>query len=197
MSNQVFVGGAWPLGTLRWDRRGSAVFALLVAASLVPASARASDVGVAVADTNRRTPEPAGQVVQSQDVAQGAFVYSDRVMQLPLRARFAIGGRVRDDYTFFSPQEQEALLALRQRRQEEIRQESRPLKSGTPVGASVGKRHEPAVARCLPRAGLEQAVAPRIVARADSICVPELKFSDAPDWREHLVCTKEGVEHGK
>jgi hypothetical protein len=33
---------------------------------------------------------------------------------------------------------------------------------------------------------------PKVVVRADEICVPELASSDAADWRDHLVCHREG-----
>ncbi len=80
----------------------------------------------------------------------------------------------RQAYVFFSVEEEQALLNYRDQ------QLAARLK--THVVASR-KRHVRATASF---------DWPKVVVRTDEICVPELASSDAVDWRDHLVCHREG-----
>lgn len=80
----------------------------------------------------------------------------------------------RQAYAFFSVEEEQALLNYRDQ------QLAARLK--THVVASR-KRHVRATASF---------DWPKVVVRADEICVPELTSSDAVDWRDHLVCHRAG-----
>jgi hypothetical protein len=81
----------------------------------------------------------------------------------------------RNDYVFFGAQEEAALRDLRGR------QALAMAASAAPVRAAV--RKSPA------RSPIAW---PKVVVRADgkTVCVPEIAFAEASDWREHLTCTQ-------
>jgi hypothetical protein len=85
-----------------------------------------------------------------------------------------VGQPMRQTYVFFSAQEEEALLRYRDRMLAE------QLKQNV---VTARKRHY---------AKTGNLNWPKVVVRADEICVPELASSEAADWREHLVCHREG-----
>jgi len=80
----------------------------------------------------------------------------------------------RQAYAFFSVEEEQALLRYRDQ------QLAARVKADLVVAR---KRHVQATGK------FEW---PKVVVRADEICVPELASSDAADWRDHLVCHREG-----
>jgi hypothetical protein len=81
----------------------------------------------------------------------------------------------RQAYVFFSAEEELALLNYRDKQLASI------LKDRVVVAR---KRHYRATGK------LDW---PRVVVRADEVCVPELASSDAADWRDHLVCHRPGA----
>lgn len=77
---------------------------------------------------------------------------------------------VRTDYTFFSPQEQDALESLRDRQ------------------LASWQQQQELAAKPYHRGFALRLAWPRVVIRGQEICVPELPFSEQPDWRDHLTC---------
>lgn len=94
-----------------------------------------------------------------------------RVRTMPM----LVGVPQRQTYVFFSVEEEQALLNYRDQ------QLAARLKTQV---VTSRKRHVRATAKF---------DWPKVVVRADEICVPELASSDAVDWRDHLVCHREGV----
>lgn len=80
----------------------------------------------------------------------------------------------RQTYAFFSVEEEQALLRYRDQRF--------AARVKTQVVAAR-KRHVESTGRF---------DWPKVVVRANEICVPELASSDAADWRDHLVCHRDG-----
>jgi hypothetical protein len=89
-------------------------------------------------------------------------------------AAVLVGPAERQVYVFFSNQEEQALLNYRdQQLASQLRER---------VAASR-QRHYNATGNLR---------WPKVVVRADGICVPELASSEALDWRDHLVCHRDG-----
>jgi hypothetical protein len=82
----------------------------------------------------------------------------------------------RQTYLFFSSQEEAELLNYRNRMfAEQVRA----------TVTAARKRHYARTGK------LDW---PKVVVHTDEICVPELASSDAADWREHLVCHRDGAQ---
>jgi hypothetical protein len=100
----------------------------------------------------------------------GEYVYSQGESSDGRTAqRFVLGKPVRTEFSLFSAKEEEALWALRQERIQ-ASQVSVPAHRAT---------HTPR------RLALDW---PKVVVEGNTTCVPEAAFSEAPDWKSHLVC---------
>jgi hypothetical protein len=121
-----------------------------------------------------RAPYASGAAV-IEPAAGGEYVYGAPVLDGRLRTQAVlVGAPQRQAYVFFSAEEEAALLAYRdQALAEQLKRRV----------ASARKRHYNATA------SLDW---PKVVVRADEICVPELASSSAADWRDHLVCHRDG-----
>lgn len=108
----------------------------------------------------------------------GHYVFQAVTPPTRPQVRFPIGKVQRDQFDLFSAEEEAALWAtLRHLESEEA---DRELANVRAQKKQVRKRSVQA-----------KAVAPRakVVIRDGKVCVPEVAFSDSPDWRSHLVCT--------
>lgn len=85
-----------------------------------------------------------------------------------------LGANKRTDFTFFTPDEEKALLELRNKQ----------------VRAVVRDRLRQQRGRHLSRRlNLDW---PKVVVTDTEICVPELASSESADWKNHLICHKKG-----
>jgi hypothetical protein len=110
-----------------------------------------------------------------EPAAGGEYVYGDQASDARRPTRpVLIGTAERQLYVFFSDREEQALLNYRdQQLAKQLR--DRAASSRPPhYRATVSLRW------------------PKVVVRGDEICVPELASSEAADWRDHLVCHREG-----
>lgn len=93
---------------------------------------------------------------------------------------FMVGMPKRTLFVYLSAQEQKALWEMRQREIEKTQaQESVVVKKLV--------RHKSVVIEW-----------PKVIVKGDQTCVPEIHFSDSPDWKEHLVCWnhwKKGIDN--
>jgi hypothetical protein len=120
-----------------------------------------------------RAPYASGAAVV-QPAAGGEYIHAPATTDRRVRsAPLLVGTPERQIYTFFSAEEEMALLAYRDR------QLASRLKERVIVQR---KRHYRATGNL---------TWPKVVVRSDEICVPELASSDAVDWRDHLVCHRE------
>lgn len=112
----------------------------------------------------------------------GTYVYGPeaRDQRVPMKA-IPIGAFERRSYSFFSAQEEQALLALYQKQANDalVQQENVRHKSRSSAHPSPMKR------RGFSTAGLNW---PKVVVREGSICVPSLAQSESTDWKNFLVC---------
>lgn len=101
----------------------------------------------------------------------GEYVYgSGAADSRPVTPALLFGAAPRNDYTFLTAAEEEALIKMRDsRRVDEVR---RVLIASRAKYASR-------------RPALQW---PKVVLRAGEICVPELASSEALDWKDHLTC---------
>ena len=98
---------------------------------------------------------------------------------------FLMGKPARQDYVYFSAEEQEGLWRFREAKLDEQRiARERAMREAAHASA---RRKKPA-ARL---AGLDW---PRVIVNGNEVCVPVLDYSDSDDWREHLTCTTPGVQ---
>jgi hypothetical protein len=105
----------------------------------------------------------------------GEYVYGEQANDARRPARAVlIGTAERQLYVFFSDQEEQALLNYRDR------QLAKQLRVRT------------ASAHAHPHRATMSLHWPKVVVCGDQICVPELASSEAADWRDHLVCHREG-----
>lgn len=113
-----------------------------------------------------------------QNPMAGQYVY-EVPPPLPSRGgRYSMGRPFDFDPVLFSAQEQEVLWKLRRRLYEEAVELERA-KQATAAAAVAPRR---------PLGRVEALKWPRVVVRNQSICVPALEYSEAKDWRSHLVC---------
>jgi hypothetical protein len=126
-----------------------------------------------------RGSQHAGSVRLEQSFG-GLYAYSDPSAPRPDRApisHLVVGPRPMAQFTLLSAEEEAAMWALRERQRAAVA-------SGTASFSAGGRsrhRHRNGHAA-------NEACAPRVVESDESTCVPDLAHSDAPDWREHLVC---------
>lgn len=110
----------------------------------------------------------------------GEYVYSTKPRtDGRLVAAIALGERRRTDFTLFSAEEEEALWHLRDR---QLHPEPVEPKPAIRAAKRVAKLTIPSVEW------------PKVVVVGGKTCVPTLQFSDAPDWRDHLVCWSSGAQ---
>lgn len=111
-----------------------------------------------------------------EPAAGGEYVHAPQMVDQRLRTRPVLTVALeRQAYVFFSAEEEQALLNYRDRQLASF------LKDRVVVAR---KRHYRATGK------LDW---PKVVVRADEICVPELASSEAADWRSHLVCHRMGA----
>jgi hypothetical protein len=106
----------------------------------------------------------------------GEFVFGTRPFDGRRQTQAVlIGTPQRQIYTFFSSQEEVALLDYRNK--------------------ELAKRAsaERAVTVQLHRKAAPKIDWPKVVVRGDDVCVPTLIHAEAADWRDHLVCQRIGA----
>lgn len=111
-----------------------------------------------------------------EPAAGGEYIYAQQQVDARVRTRpVLISSPERQTYAFFSAEEEQALLRYRDQQQASLRKQRL---------VAARKRHYRASGR------LDW---PKVIVRADEICVPELASSESLDWRDHLVCHSGGV----
>ena len=113
----------------------------------------------------------------------GEYVYSAKPptdgRAVAAIAAIVLGERRRTEFTLFSAEEEEALWRLRDR---QLHPEPVEPKPAIRAAKRVAKLTIPSVEW------------PKVVVVGGKTCVPTLQFSDAPDWRDHLVCWSSGAQ---
>jgi hypothetical protein len=105
----------------------------------------------------------------------GEFVYRAQPVSDGRRpGHYLLGERIRDEFTLFSAEEEEALWRLREQ-----------FSSPSTVTPRIFARSLPRVHRTVKTAAIDW---PRVVVQGTKTCVPHLAFSELADWRDHLVC---------
>ena len=154
--------------TRRFSRLG--ICAITAVAAAFACSARSQGAATFESYVWQATRDGGAAVVQNRAGGQWVYARSDFADARP-QARFALGKPARTEYTLFSAEEEEALWQLRQKQL-----------------APRKPRHEKQFARREPLNW------PRVVLRGTAVCVPELSFSKADDWQQHLVCWSEEAQ---
>ncbi len=102
----------------------------------------------------------------------GTYFYSDQVPSPNRISPPVVMGVVkRNSWQFFAPDEEEALLHLRDKKLAELAKKK-----------AISDR----------KAYLKQVSRydwPKILLKDGQLCVPELASSEATDWKDHLICT--------
>lgn len=107
--------------------------------------------------------------------AGGEYVYGEQPSdRRPMTRPVLIGAMERQLYVFFSDQEEQALLNYRDQ------QLAKQLRDPGAIS------HPPR------RRATESLHWPKVVVRGDETCVPDMASSELADWRDHLVCHREG-----
>jgi hypothetical protein len=123
----------------------------------------------------QRPPYASGAAVL-EPAAGGEYVHGRPLSDARVRTRAVLAmPPERQVYTFFSAEEEQALLAYRDLQRARL--------SGQRVVVACA-------AHGRPHRGLDW---PKVIVRAGQTCVPELASSESADWREHLVCHAEGA----
>lgn len=101
----------------------------------------------------------------------GEYVYGPGAADSrPVTPALLIGAAPRNDYTFLTAAEEEALIKMHDgRRADQVRR------------VLIASRAKYAIKR----PALQW---PKVVLRNNEICVPELASSEALDWKDHLTC---------
>lgn len=103
----------------------------------------------------------------------GEYVYGAVRPDGRVKTRAILTGAIeRNDYKFFTPDEERALLAFKNAELAKVVRAKL---------ASERARH----AKKHPRLALKW---PKVVLRGSQVCVPELASSEADDWKDHLTC---------
>lgn len=106
----------------------------------------------------------------------GLYVYSTNpVVDGRGNVRYMIGKPPRQNYDLFSAKEEEALYQMR----------------ADQIAAIESARNRARMKRTRFHAQ-PKLNWPKVVVVGDRTCVPQLKFADAADWKEHLVCWNAG-----
>jgi hypothetical protein len=109
-----------------------------------------------------------------EPAAGGEYVYAAPTFDSRTRTRAVlIGSAQRQSYALFSAEEEEALLHYRDQQ----------------LASQLKERVVVARVRHYRATGLIDW--PKVVVRAQEICVPALASSEALDWREHQVCHRD------
>jgi hypothetical protein len=90
---------------------------------------------------------------------------------------FMVGTPPRQDFVFLNAQEQEGIWRYRQAQREALRKAA---KAALPHPVDIQTSHKKYLA------SLNW---PRVVVEGNQVCVPDVEFSDAHDWKDHLLCT--------
>lgn len=107
----------------------------------------------------------------------GLYVHGKKKQENRPRQVFMVGKPTRQDFVFLNAQEQEGVWRYRQAQLDALRKAAL---SHLPHTTDVKIAHKNYLA------GLSW---PRVVVAGNKVCVPEMEFSDANDWRDHLICT--------
>lgn len=111
-----------------------------------------------------------------EPAAGGEYVHAEQPADARVRTGPLLTTRPeRQNYVFFSAEEEQALLRYRD-------QQLASLLKQRLVAAR--KRHYRATGK------LDW---PKVIVRADAICVPDLASSESADWRDHVVCQSGGA----
>jgi hypothetical protein len=94
---------------------------------------------------------------------------------------FMVGKPQRQDFVFLTAQEQEDLWNYRQKLREDM------IKAALPKPVVV-KTHKNAIATLN---------WPHVIVEGSKVCVPSLDYSEAVDWKDHLLCTYLESLHGQ
>jgi hypothetical protein len=138
--------------------------------SLLGLPALAAPIGFA-----ERAPYASGAAIV-EPPAGGEYIHAPQLADARARTRpILTAPALRQTYVFFSTEEEQALLRYRDQQLASLLQQRL---------VAARKRRDGASGR------LDW---PKVVVRADEICVPELASSESADWRDHLVCHPEGA----
>lgn len=107
----------------------------------------------------------------------GVYVYGANPQKYPTRPTqvFMVGKPLRQDFVYLTAQEQEGLWHFREAAREKLKIDAIP-------PATVKPSHKSFVANL----NLNW---PRVVVEGNKVCVPGLSYSEASDWKDHLLCT--------
>ena len=101
----------------------------------------------------------------------GRFVYAQDTAPATRKSPPVVLGKIpRHNWEFFSPDEEEALLELRDKKLEQ-RERNRLLAERKKYLSKASKLDWP-----------------KVIKRDGQICVPELEFSNSSSWKDHLTC---------
>lgn len=95
---------------------------------------------------------------------------------------FLVGKPVRQEYIYLSAQEQDDLWHYRQSMREAMKKAALLTQSAVATPKPVNKNIYANV----------KINWPRVTVQGKKVCVPVLSYSEAADWKDHLVCTELG-----
>lgn len=117
-----------------------------------------------------RAPYASG-AAEIQPFAGGEYVYDTQEVDTRIVSKAFISSQVkRTDFSFFTADEEEALLRFKDKEIEKLVKQK--LLEQRSLHLNKKKNY----------------LWPKVVLRGSLICVPEIENSEAIDWREHLTC---------
>lgn len=170
-----------------------AVLAVSLSIGLLPAPCVAAEPGVVFQPTPSLNPSAYPDTFAVEEPASGQYVYSARPAAPRSQARFAIGKAPRSDFTVYSAEEQQELLALRNRLSTATSPQG-DIPNATAKRTRRARRHQ-ATRVCAPASGQSEVGPvewPKVIRDGAKVCVPKPEFADKADWREHVWCFNKG-----
>ncbi|PTT93020.1 hypothetical protein DBR42_00845 [Pelomonas sp. HMWF004] len=126
----------------------------------------------------------------------GQYVYRNKADHAgtPDSRVFMLGRPARQDFKYLSQAEQTALWNYRQEHYvAQANAAKREAEARAAQAAATAARARMVEARFTSSAATSNARInwPRVVVMGNKICVPQLAYSEASDWRDHLTCSVE------
>lgn len=108
---------------------------------------------------------------------EGMYIYGQDAQDREASAAFLIDKPVRQQFDFFSSQEEEALWHLHEEQVADAEVAKIKARKSQPA-----KRHQAI-----------KIIWPKVLVESNQICVPKIEFSESTNWKEYLICWNEGL----
>ena len=126
----------------------------------------------------------------------GQYIYdADANKTIKTDKAFMVGKPLRQDFEFLTAQEQEGIWLYRNNAQQAaINSQPQKLETRKNIARTYKSKHPH---NSCNNTNIQNINWPKIVVNGTKTCVPLANYSDASDWKDHLICTETVGSNGK